>query len=267
MTMRGYPIRRGGELLLACSAALLVACAPPPEPGEELGQARLALVSDSMIFTLIQVFQIHAVKGETASGASVTCGDIPGNYRPGDGMLVPVLDPPKNIPWNQSTVEATVQKFEVPAAQKLVILVKGLTQYSKGIHTIASGCQDNLTFAPGTLQEIAVDVKATTGAACNAQPECELNLVCHKGQDFNGGYCARLGCTGDQDCPPGSTCASDSTTGGICLRRCETQRDCTTSPFQLVQECVGRAGPTSKGCGRVCVWPLWNKANACDPDA
>lgn len=247
-------------------AALLAGCSPPPWE-DELGQARLALVSDSTIFTLIQVFQVHVVKAETASGASVTCGDIPGNYRPGDGQLVPVLDPPKNIPWNQGVDEAKVQKFEVPASTKLVILVKGLSQYAKGIHTIAFGCQDNLTFSPGSLQDVAVDVKATTGAACNAQPECEPNLICHKGPDFNGGYCATLGCSGDQDCPPGSLCASDTATGGICLRRCETQRDCTTNPFQLVQECVGRSGPTAKGCGRVCVWPLWNKSNACNPDA
>lgn len=263
MMMRRHPSRP----LLALLASVAGACSPPPAPDGELGRARVALVSDSAIFTQIQVFQIHVVKGETATGASVTCSDIPGNYRPGDSQLVPVLDPPKNIPWNQSAEEAKVQKFEVPANTKLVFLVKGLTQYTKGIHTIAFGCQDNLTFSPGSLQDVAIDVKATTGAPCNAQPECEVNLICHKGQDFNGGYCAKLGCTGDQDCPPGSLCASDSTLGGICLRRCETQRDCTTSPFQLVQECVGRTGPTVKGCARVCVWPLWNKTNACNPDA
>jgi hypothetical protein len=251
--------------ILIALAPALAACAPPPVADAATGRLGLALVSDSAIFKVVQVWQIHVVKAQTATGASVTCSDIPGNYRPGDGVLVPVLDPPKNIPWSGGTDEAKVQRFDVPVDTKLVIVVKGLALYASGVHSAAAGCQDNLTFKADTTTDVTVDVKATTGAACNSQPECEPALICHKGPDFNGGYCAKLGCAGDQDCPPGAVCASDGALGGICLRRCETQRDCTvdTAKGQLVQACEGRLGPTAGGCAEVCVYPLWNKSNKC----
>jgi len=238
------------------------ACEPPPRAGDELGRVQLGLVLDAAVFKVIQVFQVHVVKATTTSGASVTCQDIPANYKTGDSSLVPIDGTPKSISWSGDTKEARVESFEVPADERLVFVAKGLAQYAQGVQTVAVGCQDNLTFKAGAKQELSIDVRATTGAACNGQPECENGLFCQKGEGFSGGYCAKYPCGGDQDCPPGTHCVNDPDSGGLCLRACESPADCNTSPPQS-QDCVGRAGPSGAGCPTVCVYPLWNKTGKC----
>jgi hypothetical protein len=244
---------------LLVGAALVASCAAPPD--ESIGALRLGIVQDSAIFKVIEAFQIHVIKATTTAGASVTCGDIPSNFRLGDTQLQPVIDP-VGIPWTGGTEEARSQSFQVPAGEKVVVVVTGLTRYEKGVQTIARGCQDNLILKAGAKEELTIDVKATTGMPCTTTPECELNLICNKGAGFPGGYCAKIGCTGDVQCPPGAHCISETSLGGICLGTCDASKDCDTTR----QDCVGRIGPTTKGCGAVCAWPLWNSGNKCTPE-
>ena len=251
--------RRRIWMLLLGAAACVTTCVAPPD--ERVGGLRLGIVQDSAIFKIIEAFQIHVVKATTTAGASVTCGDIPSNFKLGDTQLLPMIDP-LGIPWKGGTEEARSPSFQVPAGEKVVVVVTGLTRYEKGVHTVARGCQDNLILKAGSTQDLSIDVKATTGMACMATPECELNLICNKGASFPGGYCAKVGCTGDIQCPPGSHCISDTSLGGICLGMCDAPKDCDTSR----QDCVGRIGPTAKGCAAVCIWPLWSTGNKCTPE-
>jgi hypothetical protein len=249
-----------GALLLG--AIVAASCAPPPD--EQVGTLRFGIVQDSAIFKIIEAFQIHVVKATTTAGASVTCSDIPSNFRPGDTQLQTLIDP-VGIPWKGSTDEVRSSTFKVPGGEKAVVIVTGLTRYEKGVHTVARGCLDNLIFKAGSTESLSVDVKATTGMACTTTPECEVNLVCNTGTTFPGGYCAKVSCMGDVQCPPGTHCVTDSSLGGICLGICDAAKDCATSPPQT-QDCDGRVGYTTSGCPAVCVYPLWNKANKCTPE-
>jgi hypothetical protein len=254
-------------LRIVLSAAFCAcACAPPPEASP--GQLRLGIVQDSAIFQVIEAFQIHVVKATTTAGASVSCGDIPSTFRVGNPQLVSVVDP-VGFAWKPSSDEAHSPTFQVPSDEKLVVIVQGLTRHTTGVHAVARGCVDStdeggarvaLTFKPGTTQNLGVDVRATTGAACTTQADCELDLICQTGTDWKGGYCAKVGCTGDQVCPPGSRCVS-TTSGGLCLGICDAPKDCDTSR----QDCIGRVGPTTSGCASVCGWPLWNSSKKCTP--
>jgi len=242
--------------LLAISSA---ACGLPQEG--DIGQFQVALVRNNTVFRVTQVFQLHVFRAVTRSGASVTCSDIPTNFRPGDELLLEVPDSPRSIPWKQKTTEATIQNVVVPPDEKLVIVALALAQWGiKGVHTVGTACQDNLSFSAGTSQTVPLTMRPTSGAVCLQTSECWAGLSCEK--SFPGGYCLKLGCAGDQDCPPGSRCISDETAGNVCLATCEGISDCNTAPPQT-QVCEGRFGPTSGGCGNSCVYPLWKVGNKC----
>lgn len=252
-----------GFLLLLASA-----CAPPPEEGSLDEKAWIQLQSvimhDSLLFTFIQVFQIHVIKATATSGGAVTCDDFPSRYRTNDPRLSLVVEAINvSNKWNSPPTPATLNAITVPSDEKMLIVISGLAQTSKGPHTVARGCEDNLTFSSGTTNPVSIDVRATAGAPCLQQNECELTLVCRTSSTLPGGYCARVPCTGDASCPPGSRCVSDAeSSSSMCARVCQTYKDCDTGNGH---DCVGRLGPTGGGCALVCVNPLWNKGSACTP--
>lgn len=254
---------RGAALLTLMGG--LAACSPPPsDPGHSTIQ--LALVKDSTLFKMVQVFQINIVKASTADSRKISCADFPGELEIDDPSVVQVSGSPINITWDGSSNEVTQENIVVPANETLLILAQGLAKYVQAVHVLGRGCRDNQLFVPDAQESLDIDVTATTGGACNTEADCEPTLSCLKaGEDFLGGYCAKVGCKGPGDCPPGAHCVSDDTREGVCLRRCEVQQDCTTTDNQAVQECVGRIGPSSSGCSQVCVWPNWNNANECEP--
>ncbi len=242
----------------------LAACSPPPE--ESVSTLRLALVKDSTLFKMVQVFQINIVKAATTDSQKVFCTDFPGQMNIDDARLIHVPGSPINITWDGSSNEVTRENIIVPGNETLLILAKGLAKYVQDVHILGRGCRDDQVFLPDTQEELEIDVTATTGGACNTEADCEPTLSClNEGENFLGGYCAKVGCKGPGDCPPGSQCVSDDTRDGVCLRRCEVQQDCTTAGNQAVQECVGRIGPSATGCSQVCVWPIWNDINMCEP--
>jgi hypothetical protein len=76
---------------------------------------------------------------------------------------------------------------------------------------------------------------AATGAACTADPGCDLGAVCSTGVDFPGGYCQTFGCApgataGAVDACPGadSTCSQRGADVPLhaCYEGCTTSGDC-----------------------------------------
>jgi hypothetical protein len=249
-------------------AALLCACGPPPqdeaEPTATL-QLPSVVMHDSLLFTFIQVFQIHILEAVNSTGEVVTCEDFPSRYSttPVDPRLkeATTTDPITNK-WSQPPSPAPLNAIQVPSDRKLLIVIKGLTQTQKGPHVVARGCEDDLTFKEGSKNTLDVDAKATTGASCDRQSDCELTLTCHRGPTLPGGYCARIPCSGDASCPPGTRCISDALGGTtMCMRTCQKDADCETTTGGQI--CEGRQGPTGGGCAEVCVNPLWNKTTKC----
>lgn len=62
------------------------------------------------------------------------------------------------------------------------------------------------------------------GATCQVAEDCfEADQACLT--QFTGGYCGRMDCLGDVDCPPGSACVQS---GGqnYCFRICLDKIDC-----------------------------------------
>jgi len=247
------------SLSIAC---LLVGCATPPEPGVGSTGTALEIVQDTAVFKAITVFQLHVFKATTQDGASLTCMDIPGNYRVENPQLVPVLDPAPTASKQQDpTAPVVFEHLRVPADEDLVFVIRGLALYKKGTFVVGRGCLDNQKFKEGSKDNIAIDLKATTGRVCLKPTDCEPNVVCLKGPGFADGYCAVQGCAGGQECPPGSACVSDTAYNGICMRRCDSISDCEIA--SEVQDCQGRLGLSAMGCPEVCVHPPWQQSNCC----
>jgi hypothetical protein len=262
--------------MLLVSALGLLACSLPPDDDLDTGEIRARIIIDRYILKFIQAFIIDVFETKTTSGSTVECTDIPGTYTISDTTLVPIPvgSDGKNemtLSWKGSTPseEIKLAQLKLPADKPVIVVVRGLAAKGSSAPTIARGCADRndgeeLTFKGGTTGEITVDIKATTGMACTRQADCEAGLSCGTGTYFKGGYCAKSPCTGDQVCPPGTACVTDSTSGGICLGLCSQYIDCNTEPSgHSVQDCVGRLGPTTGGCASVCVERLWNNANEC----
>jgi hypothetical protein len=258
----------GRPLVALTLTTLLCACGPPPAE-EAVPTATLQLPSvvmhDSLLFSFVQVFQINILEAVNSTGEVVTCDDFPSRYRTTDPRLKEATKT-VNITnkWSKPPSPAPLNPIQVPSDRKLLVMIKGLSQTQKGPHVVARGCEDDLTFKEGSKNTLAVDVKATTGASCDMQSDCELTLICRSGPTLPGGYCARMPCSGDASCPPGTQCISDAAGGTtMCMRKCQTFKDCeTTSGGQV---CEGRQGPTGGGCAEVCVNPLWNKSTKCTP--
>jgi hypothetical protein len=245
-------------LQLLLFAALQVGC---DAPTAIVSSVHLGIVRDAKVFTVIEAFQIHILKATTTAGSSVTCTDIPSSFRLGDPLLVPAVDPVA-FSWTKQTVEAHSPEFRVPAQEELLLVVVGLARYSQGVHTVARGCLDNLTFSPGASQGLDIDVRATTGAGCASSQDCETDLVCQKDAAFPGGYCAKAPCAADVECPPGTQCVKDATLGGICLADCDAPADCDTS-YPRTYDCQGRLARVGSACPSVCVYPTWSSGTKC----
>jgi hypothetical protein len=259
------------DLLLVILVAWGLGCGLPPGNDQPAG-VRLALVTDTYLFKVIQVVQVNVIKAASSPGL-LSCLDVQGGkYNPDDPRFELLVSPPpaKALTGHSPTKEVVIDSFEVPAGERALILVRGLAQHAGGTFPVAQGCKDELMFEAGSANPVEIDVTASTGAACSEVADCQVGLSCQRTPDklspFYGGYCAKVGCGGDQDCPPGSRCISSSSGGNLCLRACEAYGDCTiVSGGQAVQDCVGRVGPTVKGCGAVCVYPTWDKARECVP--
>lgn len=245
---------------IATALALLGACQPPADEARPPhGQLRAAIVVDRALHGFVQVFQLVVIRAATRDGVPVLCAEMPEVIDIEDPRIVPLAEP-RQIPWDGATTEARVESISVPANQPLVIVVKGLTRNAQGTFVVGRGCADNLTYTGGTTHQESIDVRAATGAPCAMPAECEPGLDCYSSAELPGGYCAKVGCTADADCPPGSRCAADAAGSAICARICGSQQDC--EPTQS-QDCVNRLGPDGT-CGRpVCVYPLWSKSKEC----
>jgi len=196
------------------------------------------------------------VLADTPGGKRVTCGEIPGSINLGDPDLVEVGK--GQIGWNGDPIEGRIEKIRVPTDKRLLIVAEGLSRTpTNEVFTIARGCQDNYIIIAGNpTSELSIDVQATIGAACTRTEDCESGLSCHQdATHFKNGYCAKLGCTTAGQCPPGSRCIPDTTSGNICARACTSISDCQTS--QEVFSCESRSSADA-GCDKVCVSPLWN---------
>ncbi len=74
-------------------------------------------------------------------------------------------------------------------------------------------------------RKICVPGDCDVGAACRIDDDCEGDLECI--DTFLGGYCGKANCTGDADCPNGSLCAKVDGGSPTCLRKCDTDSDCS----------------------------------------
>jgi hypothetical protein len=241
-----------------------VGCVPPPSESD-VGVVRLALVKDSYLFdpNITTLVQVYVIKAATPSGL-ITCSDVRGQkFNPDDPSIEQAIpeQPPTPLAGHDPNKELVIDTFQVPASQQLIFLVRGLSKYAGAAFPVAEGCEDTLVLQPGTSKILDLDIRASTGMDCGEVADCQVGLSCIRtAPAFAGGYCAKPSCTGDSDCPPGTHCIGDGSGGNICLRGCKSILDCTTlSAGQANQDCVGRVGPTAKGCGAVCVYPLWNK--------
>jgi hypothetical protein len=263
--------------LLALLLGIVPACSPPPED-DGVGSLRARIIYDRFILKYIQAFTVDVFETKTAAGSTLECTDIPGTYTISDTRLVPIPvgSDGKNelaIKWDTSSPSEEIKLAQVtlPADTPVLVVIRGLAaKQGMGTPTIGRGCTDRdsdgkeLTFKGGATGDITVDVKATTGMPCSRQADCETGLTCNTGTYFNGGYCAKVSCSGDQVCPPATSCVTNSSTGGMCLRGCSGVSDCNVdSSIQSVQDCTSRLGPTSGGCASVCVSLLWNSENDC----
>ena len=218
------------------------------------GELEAAIVVDRALFTVIQTFEIFVLAGTTTEGAPVTCVDIPSVYRISDTRLAILAQ--QNLPWNGATEEAQAQRMFVPADQRVLILVRGV---SSGF-VAGRGCIGDQVFFEGSENSVEVDVTATAGSPCFDDLECEQPQTCST--QFPGGYCAAIGCSSDdlgsaQACPPGSRCVDDQT-GGICMQICEGNSDCR--PPNHLCEARRLAGAD---CGPVCAPFDWNTQTKC----
>lgn len=96
-----------------------------------------------------------------------------------------------------------------------------------------AGCGDDSTEA----DRIGVGAECTTNEDC--PPQDELELACLT--QFKGGYCGRVDCTGDVDCPEGSACVTHQEDGtNYCFRECQDKPDCNQNrSVENEANCVG----------------------------
>ena len=81
------------------------------------------------------------------------------------------------------------------------------------------------------------------GAECSTNEDCPpqdgLALECLT--QFDGGYCGRVDCSGDVDCPEGSACVTHQGDGeNYCFRECLDKPDCNQNrSIDNEANCVG----------------------------
>lgn len=258
---------KGAAALLLC-VGMLAACGAP----EEVANIQPQISVQSKAAAYVQLFQVAALRQTATDGANITCRDFPGTYSLGDSRLPRCSADGSvaakcevQVPWELGKETEARAELQVPFNERLIFVVQGMaTSPLGGAHTVVRGCTDNVIFAPGTPhQTIAIEALATTGAACPTGTGCETGMQCHQDPTyFPGGYCSKLPCSSDAECPPGGVCISDPTLGGLCARPCNATQDCAgAGTGTQLYACEGRLGVA--GCQRVCVWPQYNIPGKC----
>jgi len=269
-------------LFASCLPLILlvfVGCSEPepeviPCPGRD-GGANPGFVTDRELQKIIDFYQLTVLRSTTKKGARLTCGDIPGQYRLNSPDLV-ILSTRTIQRAKKDISPEVVGQVSIPTGQQVVIVVEAVATDGKGkYHIVGRGCAHDVNYKScstvpvGYDSPLAIDVIATTGAACAADSDCETGskMRCNKGPYFQGGYCAKIGCATDGTCPPGAVCVSDPLWGGLCGRKCSTITDCklNSTSTQEQQACVCRLGPTTAGYAKACLHVLYNTKYSC-PD-
>ncbi len=82
--------------------------------------------------------------------------------------------------------------------------------------------------------------------SCASDSDCDSDSQCQCPDDGGGTddpWCVVLGCDGDQDCPPGETCRTDTSVVGISfMRHCSTERDTCMSDRECSRVDAGSVG-------------------------
>lgn len=66
------------------------------------------------------------------------------------------------------------------------------------------------------------------GAQCTGNDQCDAdtNQVC---LSFKGGYCGKMGCSRDTDCPTDSACIMHTDGANYCFRTCVDKANCNAN--------------------------------------
>lgn len=101
------------------------------------------------------------------------------------------------------------------------------------------------------------------GAACGADADCPVvvcdeepcpELVCLR--QFAGGYCGLADCTGDADCPFGSSCVAHDDGRDYCFRTCANKPECNLHRGPDVEaNCSSSVVFVEPQSGKACVPP------------
>ena len=239
--------------------ASLAACGPSP------ARISAAVVVDKTPFLFIEMFDVGILRSKAIDGQPIDCSIFPNPISNLDDPRIQLVRRAQ-LTWQQSTEEANVQLQQIPSGEPLIVYVEGRANFPAGNtpHVVARGCIENQVFSPGAGNPpVPVNVTATTGAACSSDVDCgSPNLTCHVDPTLSlggVGYCAKIGCGSNQECPPGAVCISDGASGGLCARRCSALSDCETVP--QVHRCITRQGPD--GCEQMCGAQQWNVGSGC----
>ena len=270
--MNIYPT--ANRLVAACLLLLIATGCSDPEPEvipcpKRDGSANPGFVTDRELQKIIDFYQLTVLKNTTRKGSRLTCGDIPGTYRLNNPELV-ILSTQTIQRSKKGISPEVVGNVSIPTGQQVVIVVEAVAKDGTGnFHIIGRGCAQDINYKScstvpvGYDSPLAIDVIATTGAACAADTDCEKGMRCNKGANFMGGYCAKIGCSNDGICPPGAVCVSDQLWGGLCGRKCSTITDCKITATQGQMDCVCRLGPTTAGQALACLHPQYNTKYSC----
>ena len=74
-------------------------------------------------------------------------------------------------------------------------------------------------------RKVCVPGDCGLGAACAADADCSGDLTC--ALTVQGGYCTRLDCGSNVDCPDGSRCVNWDEGTSFCLVECQQESDCS----------------------------------------
>ncbi|MCB9554990.1 MAG: hypothetical protein H6707_02725 [Deltaproteobacteria bacterium] len=238
--------------VLLVITAIAAGCSAPPQ-AERLSTLQASVVIDTTVHATARLFRLVVIKSTTTESKIFSCADYPTTYDLGDSRLQIIK--PVELSWTGSRDDAVIEKIRIPANQSVAVLVAALAPTADGKpFNVGRGCLDSVTVSEGTSATKWIDVRATTGASCQSTADCEnsggMALECQTDPAFNGGYCAKLSCNGDFECPPGARCIPYPATGGFCARQCQAQGN--NSDCERGQQCVGRID-SSASCSPVCL--------------
>jgi hypothetical protein len=96
-------------------------------------------------------------------------------------------------------------------------------------------------------RKICVPGDCGVGEDCREDADCGTDLVCVK--DYEGGYCAQIGCSADSECPTDTVCVDDGGAENICLKTCTAASDCTFCRADSVQALCDTGAISVDGVG------------------